>query len=260
MLTPAQQDARRGKLTGSRVGVLMRANAEAILHLYREVRGEEEPADLSAVWPVQLGLATEQLNLDWYESAGSPVTRRGEVVTHPSFAWATCTLDGWIEVLGCPIEAKHVAGREPLEVVVERYRAQCHWQMACTEATQCALSVIVGANAPQVHFVQRNEPYMAELWKRAVKFMAAVERGVPPVVLPPAGSPPAELREYDMSASDTWRHNALDWIQTRGAAEIAVNCERVLKAMVPDDASKCYGHGVRITRDRVRRLSLRMDD
>ena len=95
-LSAAQIEARKGKLTASRIACLMTGDAPAIMRLYREMIGEELPEDLSHIWPVRLGEATEQLNLDWYEEGGgSPVTRRGEVVGHPKHLWAAATLDGW---------------------------------------------------------------------------------------------------------------------------------------------------------------------
>ena len=84
----------------------MTGDADKIMRLYREMIGEELPEDLSHVWPVRLGEATEQLQLDWYDMKGGVVIRRGEVVTHPKLAWAAATLDGWDQDLGCPIECK----------------------------------------------------------------------------------------------------------------------------------------------------------
>src|SRR5262245_43762424 len=129
MLTPTQIEARKGKLTASRIACLMTGDASAIIKLYREMIGEEQEADLSQVWPVQLGATTEGLNLDWYEMKRNPLSRRGEVVVHPRYDWAACTLDAWDDTLCCPVEAKHVGGREPFEVVVDRYQPQMQWLM-----------------------------------------------------------------------------------------------------------------------------------
>ncbi len=97
-LTAAQIAARAGKLTASRVACLMTGDAPKIMALYREMLGEGEPENLDHVWPVRLGSATEQLQLDWFqEKNGLPVTRRGEVAVHPEHTWAACTLDGWVE-------------------------------------------------------------------------------------------------------------------------------------------------------------------
>lgn len=260
MLTAAQREARAGKLTASRVACLMRGDAEAVMRLYREMIGEEQEEDLSDVWAVQLGACTEQLQLDWYERKGNPVSRRGEVVTWPINTrepWAACTLDGWDDVLGCPIECKHVGGREPLEVVIERYQPQMHWQMICTGADKCALSVIRGADEPVVEYIEIDIDYRFELIRRAEQFMDFVRRCIPPVILPPAPSPIDATKVYDFNGNNKWAADASDWLDTKGAAGVCKDAEKSLKAMVPADAKKCFGHGVQITRDRAGRLSLR---
>src|SRR5882672_8808400 len=84
------------------------------------------------------------------------VSRRGDVVGRPFLIWAAVTLDGWIDALQCPIEAKHVGGREPLEVIFERYAPQVQWIMECTGSNQCALSIIMATAEPVVEFIERN--------------------------------------------------------------------------------------------------------
>ena len=262
MLSPEQIEKRRNKLTGSRISVLMTGDAEGIMRLYREMIGEEQPEDLSNVWPVQLGIATEQLNLDWMEQKNRvAITRRGEVVTHPLISWAAVTLDGWHEQLKCPVEAKHVGGREPFEVIADRYAPQLQWQMEVTGATQCALSVIMGANEPVVEFIDRDDDYIAEMIKRGKRFMVCVAARLPPVTLPPIAAPVPhdKMREVDMSGDDTWKHSADVWLQCSGAAKSAKDAEKILKEKVDDDVRKAFGCGIRVTRDKAGRLSLRED-
>jgi hypothetical protein len=257
MLTRAQLDARAGKLTASRISALMTGDAEKIMRLYREMIGEQPEEDLSDVWPVQLGSVTEQLQLDWYERKGNPLSRRGEVVVHPIFDWAAATLDGWDTVLQCPCECKHVGGREPLEVVIDRYQPQLQWQMECTQAPQCALSVIMGANEPVIEYIPFDHAYTTEMIRRGAQFMDFVKRREPPVVLA-AVPPPADASKiYDMSSSNSWAVHAANWLEAKPFARMADDAEKILKAAVPTDAKKCAGHGVSITRDRAGRLSLR---
>ncbi len=257
MLTPAQLAAREGKLTASRVACLMKGDAEAIMRLYRELIGEEVPEDLSHVWPVRLGEATEQLNLDWYEQQGNPLSRRGEVVAHKKYDWAAATLDAWDETLGCPVECKHVGGREPLEVIIERYQPQMQWQMECTGATQCALSVIMGANAPVVEYIERDTDYSAEMVKRGQQFISCVRQRIEPVALPAVAAPIDASKVYDMAGSNAWAVHASEWLANKEGAEICKDAEKSLKAIVPADAKKCHGFNIQITRDRAGRLSLR---
>lgn len=256
-LTPAQIAARTGKLTASRIACLMTGDAVAIMRLYREMIGEEVSEDLSHVWPVRLGEVTEQLQLDWYEMQGAPVLRRGEVIVHARHTWAAATLDGWDGVLRCPIECKHVGGREPLEVIVERYQPQMQWQMECTGATQCALSVIMGANAPIVEYIERDAEYAAEMVRRGAQFIDCVKARRDPVALPPVAAPVDASKVYDMTGHNQWADAAVRWLENIAPAGVAKDAEKILKSLVPADAKKCTGYDVQITRDRAGRLSLR---
>ena len=258
MLTPAQIEARRGKLTASRVACLMTADVARIMQLYFELT--EDPAfvedDLSEVWPVRLGECTEQLQLDWFDLKRGPVSRRGEVVAH-SNGWAACTLDGWSDLHSCPIETKHCGGHEPFEVLVSRYQPQLHWQMIMTGAKQCALSIILGAREPIVDFIDWDADYGIELFQRAQAFMDCVRSRTPPVDIDEPVTPPVPGKVYDFSSNNEWGSEAFVWLENIAAKKAAEQAEKLLKGMVPPDAKKAFGHSVQITRDRAGRLSLR---
>ena len=257
MLTPEQQALRKGRLTASRIGVLMTADSAGILKLYKELIGEEEPEDLSQVWAVQLGTATEPLNLSWYAMKVNPVSRRGEVVVHPDYDWGACTLDAWDDVLGCCVEAKHCSGREPLPVIIERYQPQCQWLASCTRASQTAISIIIGVSAPIVEYIPFDPEYCAEMIRRGEQFMAAVKARRVPVALDPVAAPIIAEMTYDMASNNVWADSAAEWLATRPFADRCEAASKILKAAVPADAKKAHGCGVQITRDRSNRLSLR---
>ena len=259
MLTAEQLQARKGKLTASRVAALMTGDVEKIMRLYKEMVGEEVEEDLSHVWPVRLGEATEQLNLDWLEGSGVKLSRRGEVVVHPKYDWAAATIDAWCNELQCPVEAKHVGGREPLEVIIDRYQPQMQWQMEIAGARQCMITVIMGANPPIVETIERDDSYIAEMLKRGKQFMDCVAAKHPPVVLPAVPAPADASKVYDFSAINSWCSHAADWLDSKDAGKRADDASKILKGMTPADAKKVFGAGVRITRDRAGRLSLRED-
>ena len=58
---------RRSFIGGSDARIIMGSDEAALIRLWREKRGEAEPADLSGNLIVQLGLVTEALNRHWYE-------------------------------------------------------------------------------------------------------------------------------------------------------------------------------------------------
>ncbi|HWG06035.1 MAG TPA: YqaJ viral recombinase family protein, partial [Beijerinckiaceae bacterium] len=170
MLTEQQLKARDGRLTASRIGILMGGDEADLLDLWRELVGDPSyhAEDLSGVWPVQLGTVTETLNLEWYErKTGNKLTRHGEVVVCPAADWAAATLDAWDATKPGPIDAKHVGGFEPREKVVARYTPQLFWQMIVTGARWSALSIIEGAREPVIEEVLWQAKYAAELWARA---------------------------------------------------------------------------------------------
>jgi hypothetical protein len=259
MLTKTQIEARDGKLTASRVACLMTGDESEILSLWREMIGDPAfvPEDLSGVWPVQLGSHTESLNLDWFERKnGVLLKRRGEVVMHKN-GWAACTLDGWFEQRSCPVECKHVGGREPLETIIARYMPQMHWQMIVTGAKECALSVIMGANEPVVEYVPFDKDYAAELWSRAGRFMECVRSLTAPVSVAPVAAPVKAEKSYDFSTNNHWCSEAVTFIGNRTAAKDFAAAEKALKSLVPSDAIRVTGGGIECRRDRANRLSIK---
>jgi hypothetical protein len=258
MLTKTQIEARDGKLTASRVACLMTGDESEILTLWREMIGDPnvQHEDLSGVWPVQLGSHTESLNLDWFERKKGPVSRHGEVVLHKN-GWAACTLDGWSDLHGCPVECKHVGGREPLETIITRYQPQMHWQMIVTGAKECALSVIMGANEPIVEHIQFDKDYAAELWSRAERFMECVRSLTAPVSVSAVAAPVKAEKAYDFSTNNHWCSEAVTFIKNRTAAKDFTAAEKALKGLVPADAARVTGGGIECRRDRANRLSIK---
>src|SRR5262249_14107299 len=159
-----------------------------------------------------------------------------EVVAHPTRDWGACTIDGWDEALACPIEAKHVAGFEPTEVIIDRYQPQCHWQMECTKARQCALSIIRGANEPIVEYIDFEQAYADQLIERGAQFMAHVRAGTAPVEMLPIAPPIDPTRLVDMTGNNQWCMSAAAWLASKETHDRCRDASEVLKSLVPADA------------------------
>src|SRR5712671_4978841 len=98
---------RRAFIGGSDARIIMGTDADALLRLWREKRGEAEPEDLSGNLIVQLGLVTEDLNRRWYElNTGQTIKDVQQRVRHPVVRWMGATLDGLVEGTGAVFEAK----------------------------------------------------------------------------------------------------------------------------------------------------------
>src|SRR5215210_2696361 len=92
---------------GSDARIIMGSDEAALQRLWREKRGEVEPEDLSGSLVVQLGLATETLNRQWYErNTGHTVCNVQQRVKHPVLRFLAATLDGRVASTGAVFEAK----------------------------------------------------------------------------------------------------------------------------------------------------------
>src|SRR5262249_41409071 len=137
---------RTGFIGGSDARIILGDDEAALLHLWREKRGELEPQDLWGNLVVQLGLATEDLNRRWYEAnTGQVVTDIQRQIRHPALRWMVATLDGRIEATGAVFEAKFMlpwAFSE--ETAAEKYMPQLQHNMWVVAARSAVLSVITG--------------------------------------------------------------------------------------------------------------------
>ena len=99
--------SRRYFIGGSDARIIMGNNEAALVRLWREKRGELEPEDLSGNLVVQLGVATEDLNRQWYQAnSGQVLTDVQRQIRHPVLRWMAATLDGRVETTGAVFEAK----------------------------------------------------------------------------------------------------------------------------------------------------------
>jgi hypothetical protein len=205
-----------------------------------------------------LGATTEKLNLDWYEKrTGKPLSKRGDVVEHPSYPWAAATLDGFDDEMFAPVECKHVGGFEPSEKIIERYMPQMHWQMIVTGTTKCVFSVIAGAREPVVDVVELNQAYAAELLDRACAFMLCVESMLPPVALPAVAAPVTASIIYDMQGNNEWGAFAATWLANKQAAKDFDAAVASIKKLTPLDAVKAFGNGIIAARNKAGSLSIK---
>lgn len=256
-LTQKQIEARAGKLTASRVSVLVGDDREAILNLWMLLIGDPSYVEenLDDNWAVQLGSFTEPFNLQWFAKKYGPISRQGEVVVHAN-GWAAATLDAWSHDYQCPVEVKHVGGFEKHDVVLTRYQPQMHWQMIVTGAKQCAFSAIEGAREPNVEFIKYDQAYADELWARAEQFMRCVRSLTPPVTMAPVLPPVKPTKEYNMSHSNAFASGAADWLLNKRAAKVFDDACKTIREAVPPDAVRAYGHKIQVRRDKANRLKI----
>src|SRR3954471_7743708 len=256
---PPSRD-RRCWIGGSDARVIMSDDEAALLRLWREKRGLEEPEDLSDNLAVQLGKITEELNRLWYErNSGNAVAQVQRQVRHPVNRWMGATLDGMIEAKGAVFEAKFMLPWSFSEVAAaEKHMAQLQHNMWVTNSREAALSIITGGGKWVEMTIPADSLYQHLLITAERKFWRCVQSGEPPRLFgvePPRPRIEA-VRIVDMSTSNSWGEFAGIYRSTRAAFLEHERAKGELKALMPEDAKEAMGHGIRARRSKSGAVSI----
>jgi putative phage-type endonuclease len=250
----ADSSSRRSFIGGSDARVIMGQDEKALTRLWQEKRGEVGPEDLSTNLIVQLGLATEDLNRQWYErNTGNAIKDVQCRVKHPVIRWMAATLDGVVEGTGAVYEAKFMLPWSfSEEFAAEKYMAQLQHNMWVTNAKITALSIITGGGKWAEIAIAADPLYQHLLLTAEKKFWRCVTFGEPPRLFgvePPR--PRIEgVRIVDMGQSNIWAEFAAVFRLTRSGFIEHERAKAELKALIPEDAKEAFGHGVRAKRSK----------
>jgi predicted phage-related endonuclease len=256
---PRAREGRRHFIGGSDARIIMGANEDALLRLWREKRGKVESEDLSANLVVQLGAVTEPLNRTWYEhNTGRAIKDIQPWVRHPVNRWMAATLDGMIHETDAVFEAKFMPPWSfSEEAAAEKHMAQLQHNMWVTNAKSAALSIITGGGKWVEITIPGDALYQHFLLTAERKFWRCVESGERPRpfgVEPP--SPRIEsVRIIDMSESNSWAEVAGLFRSTRSAFLDHERAKVELKGLMPEDAKEAAGHGIRAKRSKSGAIS-----
>ena len=268
-LTPEEKAERRQFVGGSEVKRIMDGDWFA---LWQEKRGLKEPDDLSGKLAVQIGRATEALNLEWFAmKTGFNVSNQQAKVIHPAVPFMRCTLDGWVEERRAVIDAKHTGGvswksrgDKTIEEVLQDYTPQLTHNALCTGAERGIISCFFGNDRWDFGEIEIDPFYAQALEDRVREFWSYVESGNPPPDAPAAieaPKVPVKMREVDMAGSNAWAAHAAAWLANQGAAKLFDASVKELKALVEHDVGRAFGHGLEAKRNKAGSISFkRMED
>lgn len=249
-LTPEALIERRKGIGGSDAAKIVEGG-EAWHTLWLQKLGKIEDEDLSRVWPVQLGVVTESLNLDFYEwTFGRKVEARGSVMIHKGHPIIRATFDGIDFEERTVVEAKHVNGFSNIATVRARYEPQVRHQMIVGDMLHGILSVIIGAAEPVHEPFEHDAFWAAEYIDRCEEFWSYVTKNKPP-----PGAPKMETiakiekyRTVDFTGDNVWAAFAADWLAAKTAAAKQKTAEKALKELVDADVGLATGHNVQAKR------------
>jgi len=271
LLTAAQQAAREGKITASFVPVLMFGNERPdgdrkIYNEWLKLIGDPSyaPENLDDNWPVQWGSYGEPFIIKWHErTTGHPLTRRGEVVTHPHRPYVSCTLDCFrafdSTVLDCKVSGSFI----PLDDILAYYTPQLIVQRACVQCEHAGLLLVHGSAAPHEYDLVIDADYEQVVWKRVDQFWQCVLDLKPPVSFPRV-VPPSEWISVDLdsdAARFNWAPEMIEllttWEEHHDGAKTFEKCRDDIKKLLPNDVGKLSWGSVCISRNRANAVSIK---
>jgi YqaJ-like viral recombinase domain len=265
-LTPDQLAQREGKITASFLPQLMAGDTGEIYHKWLELIGDPDwkPKDLSDNFPVFHGTIMEPHVIDWHQrKTGHALTRRGEVVQHPTRPYVCATLDCYREADRCVLDCKCPGAWMTLDHIIAHYTPQVIVQRACAQCDNAALLISHGGATPNEFAITIEPAYEATVWQRVDQFWQCVQELREPVELPPA-PPPPPWRSVDLdreAAAHNWATpmigHLIDWENTRDQAVAHDAAREEIKALLPDDVGRVRFGTVLITRARNRAVTIK---
>ena len=255
---------RRSFVGGSDARIIMGRDEGAILRLWKEKRGEVEPADLSGELAVQLGTVTEDLNRRWYErNSGQTIGQVQRRIVHPKIDWMAATLDGVVDATGAVFEAKFMLPWSfSEEAAAEKHMAQLQHNMWVANAKSAVLSIITGGGKWVELTIYADPLYQHLLLTAEKKFWRSVLDGETPRLFgvePPRPRLEA-VRIVDMSTSNSWAEFAASYRDTRPTYLRHEAAKAELKKLMPEDAKEAIGHGLRAKRSKSGAVSFDLLD
>ena len=145
--------------------------------LWQEKTGATEPADLSDVLPVQMGIHTESFNIDWFtKQTGLKVHGQQETFFHPKYKFMYAHVDGLI--LGedkAILECKHTNAFSNPKKVADRYKAQLQHYLMVTGYPKVYVSMFFGNMKYEVMEVTENLEFQDQLENAEILFWHFVQ-------------------------------------------------------------------------------------
>ena len=232
------------------------------LELWQIKTGITQPEDLSNNIAVQLGIQTEQFNLDWFaknnnsDLDGFQFTFEREIGIVP----VKGTIDAMSNGVN-PVEAKHTNPFNSMDDVIKYYMPQLQLYCKLAGSEGIWLSVIFGNSKWESAFVSYNEDYFNSMWAVVSDFWGYVLRNEEPIGVDTPKIDTNNIKVDEMVVRDASTDNyfcdaAVTYVQYYEKNRVFENAKKDLKKMVGDNEREVYNDQISVKRDK--RGSLRI--
>jgi predicted phage-related endonuclease len=253
---------RKGFIGGSDCVKIMQGNW---LELWQVKTGRVEPDDLSRNIAVQMGVHTEDFNLEWFAHEYSfnlynkqltesdminGVPAKGTFDAMVFTRNETELRDSYI------VEAKHTNAYNTLDKVIEYYMPQVQLYIELANAEGAYLSVIFGNNKWESAHVSRNKEYFNSMWAVVSDFWGYVLRDEEPV----GNDQPIQLSidkvsvdnmvKRDASQDNQFNDAAYTYVTLEADAKAFESAKKQIKDMVGDNEREVYCDHLTAKRDK----------
>ena len=234
--------------------------------LWLEKTGRKEQDDLSEILAVQIGIATETLNLDWLQrilvKEKHQHTQIKRDVTLEPKEFMMSHLDGYIEDANIVVEAKHTYEHNNLLNVAEYYYPQLQHYMMHSGASETYLTVFFGNRSHDWTSIESDPEFQQTLYKAEMAFWKYVQEDKEPTQFMQPIEQPKEIKLDGMRTLDMTDHkemNSLIESLQQVKPYVAKHKEIVtdIKSLVPDDCRKAIGNGIVLSSSKKGTLTLR---
>jgi len=227
--------------------------------LYLEKIGETKPEDLSEVLPVQLGIWTEEFNINWFIEKHQPGFSLGNTKIHKQ--QALVFHEGYVPYKGAAdamlvqpdkswiLECKHTNAFTNMNEIIDRYMPQLqlymwlHQKLYEGQDVKCDglfLSVIFGNTKWEKKHITYDEVYTTNMMAKITQFWEHVIKKVPPsnrdAETPDISSIPIDRKvKMDMNRDNEWMSDAHDYVETIQSAKKNEAAKKRLMSHIPPD-------------------------
>ena len=247
---------RTGFLGGSDLVKLVNGKPDDWHTLWAIKTGRIQSEDLSNVFRVQLGLHTEEFNMQWAVDQLNTYVEGWQVPF--SKQWERVPFKGTVDGVtgdGCIIEAKHTSTNRSMSDMLDFYMPQLQLYMWLAQKPRAYFSVIFGNNWDCVT-VDFNGDLLDEYRDLSAKFWSYVQKDVaPPDDLVHDKIDWSKVRVDGLKARDASNDNhfhtlAMDYILTLPKAKQHEEVKKELKTLIQTDEREVFSNLLSIKRDK----------
>ena len=245
---------RTGFIGGSDCVKIMQGNW---LELWQVKTGRAKPEDLSCNLAVQLGVWTEDFNIEWFEHEHDCFLADHQLEFHEQIGTVPVkgTIDARWREQNSIVEAKHTNSMNNMDNAIAYYMPQIQLYAHLARADGAYMSVIFGNNKWESAFVRYDEEYFNSMWAVVSDFWGYVLRDKEPIGVEATTISQDKIAVDDMVKRDASTDNAFidaahTYIENEAHARSFEVAKKSLKDMVDRNEREVYCDLLTVKRDK----------